>query len=110
MKKETKFSLSLALIFSLSGCVVAAPHSHNHKHKRYYDCTQVQEANGECENRVIPDSGEDMRVHRGEDGPRYRGNDGIMYISKQGRSLPWCNEDNDASQADNGSKCWWTNN
>ena len=100
-----KASMIVGLTFLLSGCVIAEPHHHKH----YYDCTQVQEANGECENRVIPEPVPEeapRHKHHQEQAQRYKSADGVTMITRNNVTLPACGETG-GSQADNGSTCWF---
>ena len=99
-----KFIL-IAWVMVLSGCVVAAPHSHKHRidgddvdlYASGY-CTQVQEAHGDCDVKTHP-------KHK-KQSSTYKSSDGYTMITHDGKTLPACGETG-GSQADNGSTCWF---
>lgn len=75
---------------SLSGCVIA-PKGQDGYQRNQPDsqCTQVDDANGTC--------GQKHHHHQKD----------ANMITRDGVTLPDCQTLPDASQADNGSRCWY---
>ncbi len=93
-----KVSMLLAigsLSVMLSGCVIAPPQGRDayNQSLEQSGCTQVEDANGTC--------GEGQQHHH-----KHHHHDKNM-ITRDGVTLPSCAELPDASQADNGSRCWY---
>ncbi|MDN8598896.1 hypothetical protein Q0A17_05650 [Citrobacter sp. S2-9] len=93
-----KVSMLLAigsLSVLLSGCVIAPPQGHDAyaKNLEQQGCTQVEDANGTC--------GNNPQHHH-----KHHHQDKNM-ITRDGITLPACADIPDASQADNGSRCWY---
>ncbi|URR11172.1 membrane lipoprotein lipid attachment site-containing protein [Citrobacter portucalensis] len=85
MKKTITF---IALTALLSGCSADFA-------QRYADAKREQ------------DRKEHHHRHHDRQNDDYTSSDGYRMITKQGVTLPDCEELPDASQADNGGRCWY---
>lgn len=79
----------MGAMVSLSACVIAPEGRDGYQNEpETSECTQVDDANGRC-------------------GQKHHHHQNASMITRDGVTLPDCQEIPDASQADNGSRCWY---
>lgn len=88
MNKYLMMMAMIGAMVSLTGCVIAPQGRDGYQNDQEAPaCTQVDDANGRCGQKPHPKN--------------------ASMITRDGVTLPDCQAIPDASQADNGSRCWY---